>query len=123
MLGAVCAANVDDFLVPDSLNKVSNGTFTDGYGRALHIMEDTPKYHQAWFENDTGYVVKPFDVDDRYYMFFENSGQVGILEVIEHNGDKYIVNSWTENGPGDCYSAILSMYQFNDLNNITPVYP
>lgn len=123
MLGAVCAADVDDFLAPDSLHKVSNGTFADGQGRALSISEDIPKNHQAWFENDTGYIVQPFDVDDRYYMFFESSGELGILEVVEHGGDKYIVNSWTKNGIDDCYGAIFNMFEFNDLNNLTPVYP
>ena len=110
-------------MVPDSLHKVSDGKYTDGQGRVLSISEDIPKNHQAWFENDTGYVVKPFEVDDRYYMFFESTGEMGILEVIEHGGDKYIVNSWTKNGISDSYNVILSMYQFNDLNNLTPVYP
>ncbi len=120
MLGAVCAVNVDAFLGPDSLSNRGNGTFADSQGHILHISEDTPINHQAWFENDTGHIVKPFDLDDRYYMFFESSGELGILEVIEHNGDKYIVNSWSKNGPDDCYNLIWNMFEFNNLNNLTP---
>ena len=121
MMGAAFAVNVDGFEVPSNYHKLSAGSYSDGEGRAIHISEDTPINHEAWFENDTGYVVKPFKENNSFHMFFESAGELGILEIVEKSGENYIVNSWTRNGPDDCYTIIWYIFEFNNLNNLTPV--
>ena len=121
MVGAAFAVNIDDFVFPETYHKATNGSYTDGQGHVISIFEDTAINHEAWFENDTGYVVKPFKENNSFHMFFESAGELGILEIVEKSGENYIVNSWTRNGPDDCYTIIWYIFEFNKLNNLTPV--
>ena len=126
-IGAVYAATPNDFKAPSNLKPIGTNAFVDGNGHNIDFCsyEDNKG---IWFENDTGYIVGPYSKNATFFAYVDESDVdpdgiegVGVLEVVEVNGEKLIINSWTPNdneGIDDTYNALL---EFNKLNNLKPL--
>jgi hypothetical protein len=73
--------------------------------------------------------VQPSDKDANLYLYVDGAESgatqyeaIGVLEIIEHNGERYIVSSWTaHDSDSDIQLAYNNLLQFNELNHLTPL--
>ena len=131
IIGTVSAEIVDDFKAPTPLNPLGTSSFADGNGHNIQLTKYTQDSHRIWFENDTGtnYYVEPYSQSTNFYIYVDGAESdttqyeaIGILEIIEHNGEKYIVSSWTaKDSDSDIQLAYNNLLQFNELNHLTPL--
>ena len=127
IIGAAYATNTPDFKAPNSLEKLGNQGFVDKKGHNIDFQEYTDSSHKTWFENDTGYIVQKHN--DTFYIYSDSSEvdpnkaeAVGVLEVVEVDGNKLIINSWTPNdNPNDMKIIWENLFEFNKLNKLTPI--
>lgn len=121
----ICAVSadvtVDDFKAPYPLSPVGNHGFADGKGHNINFYEYDDDSHKLWFENDTDYVVQKYETNDSFYIYADDENDCGILEVVEVNGEKLIVNSWTPNGPNEAKEILDNLLFFNERNNLKPI--
>lgn len=124
-LGAVNADThpTDIFTAPSPLHPIGNSGFVDEQGHNINIYENTDETHKTWFENDTenGYLVQPYEANDTFYIYADDENDCGILEIIEHDGVEYIINSWTPNGSDDARIIWDNLLEFNEINHLTPI--
>jgi len=125
IIGAVYAV---DFKAPNGLEKLGQHGFVDKKGHNIDFQNYTDSSHKTWFENDTDYMVQKHN--DTFYIYADGSDvdpdkveAVGILEVVEVDGEKYIVNSWTPNNNNEKDMQIIwnNILEFNKLNKLTPI--
>ena len=129
IIGVAYAANVPDFKAPNGLHKSGTSNFIDEKGHNIQVMEDTDSSHKAWFENNTGSLVQKYDKNDSFYLYADSSEvdpskaeAVGILEVVECDGNKYIIASWTpKDDKKDMELVWENLLEFNKLNKLTPI--
>lgn len=131
IIGTASAEIVDEFKAPSPLNPFGTSSFADGQGHNIQICEDTEDFHKIWFENntETSYLVEPYQGNDSFYLYVDgaesdpNSAEaLGIIEIVENNGNKYIVNSWTANdNDNDFKIAYENLLEFNEINQLTPI--
>ena len=129
IIGVVYATdNVDIFKAPSGLQASGTNSYLDGQGHNIQIAEDE-KFHEIWFENDTDYLVQPYENNNSFYFYVDGSDvdpdgveQVGILEIVEKDGTKFIINSWTPNdGEEDAKVIFNNLLEFNKINHLTPL--
>jgi hypothetical protein len=87
------------------------------------ISEFNDDNKKTWFENDTDplYSVIPSDSDPNVYIGVTDEDSY-LLEVVEKDGTKYIVGSWTPNSSqSDLTKIAENLKEFNNLNKVTPV--
>lgn len=118
----------NDLQAPSGLHKFGTLDFIDEKGHNIQIINYTDSTHKTWFENNTGYNVQPYSENNSFYIFVDMSEvdpnsveSEGILEIIAHDGDKYIVASWTPNGSKDADIVVKNLMEFNKINNLTPI--
>lgn len=121
LLSAAYASDLPTFKLPGTLHEIGTGTFVDEKGHNIQIIEYTDTTKDIWFENDTDYTVQPYEKNDSFYIYADDENDCGILEIVEVNGVKYIVNSWTPNGSKDAEIIANNLLEFNRLNNLTPI--
>lgn len=118
----VSAVNVDDFTFPSPLTKSGNGIYNDGTGQNILVVEYNNENKEMWLtQTDTNHVEEK---ENNMYQFKEtNLDEYGWIEVVEKNGDKYIVVSWTPHTDDSTYQDATheNLINFNKLNNIEPV--
>ena len=127
VIGAAYATQ--EFKVPNDLHKISVSTYADEKGHNLVIENYTENSHKTWFENDTGYLVQKYSNNDSFYLYADSSEvdpnkaeAVGILEVVEIDRNKYIINSWTPKEDNKDMELIWeNLLEFNKLNKLTPI--
>ena len=90
----------------------------------LEIMEYDDEMYDTLFKDDTelGYYVN--DLGNNIFMGKDNDLNDGyILEVIEFNGNKYIVNTYLNNTPTNdqIKDSMKYITEFNELNNVEPI--
>ncbi|MBR0059340.1 MAG: hypothetical protein IJP99_08435 [Methanobrevibacter sp.] len=123
------AAYAYEFKAPNDLHKIGTNSYVDEKGHNIVIQNYTDNSHKTWFENDTGYLVQKYNNNDSFYLYADSSEvnpnkaeAVGILEVVEIDGDKYIINSWTPNdNEKDMELIWQNLLEFNKLNKLTPI--
>lgn len=121
LTGAAYASDIPDFKIPSGLNEIGINSYGDGDGHNLVILEYNEETRSSWLENNTGYLVEPYANNDSYYIYAADPNDCGVIEVIEVNNVKYIVVSWTPNGADDSSIVVGNLFDFNRLNDLTPV--
>ena len=120
IIGVVSAeATVNDFKAPNGLEPMGKYSFVDKKGHNIDIVEYTDSNYKTWFENDTNYAVEKYN--DTCYLSSDDENDCYLIELIEFNGGKYIIYSWTPNGHGDAKVIQDNLEEFNRLNNLKPL--
>ena len=121
-VGIVVAANVDDFTFPAPLTKTASGVYNDGTGQNILVVEFTDENKESWLTPSSTNIIE--EKENNTYQFEETElDEYGWIEVIEHNGDKYIVISWTPHTDNPTYQDATheNLIKFNELNHIEPI--
>lgn len=121
-LGIVSAANFNEiFTAPPGLEAVGNNDFVDQQGHNIMIMEYKDENVQTWLQNDTDpeYLVQKYN--DTCYIGTDDENDCYIFEIVEKDGSKYIVSSWTPKGPDETKIIQNNLLEFNKLNHLTPM--
>ena len=128
LIGAVMAINTDNLKSPSRLSKLGDDSFVDRQGHNIQICEDTAEFHEIWFENNTDYTVQPYENNNSFYTYIDGSDvdsdgieAIGIIEVVEIDGVKCIVSSWTPNNGENKDVIFNNLLEFNKLNNLKPI--
>ena len=121
LLSTSYALSNNDLKAPSGLHKLGYYDFVDEKGHNIQIINYTDNTHKTWFENDTGYTVQPYEKNNSFYLYADDENDCGVLEIIEYDGNKYIINSWTPNGSKDAENVVNNLMEFNKLNHLTPI--
>ena len=102
---------------------MANNDFVDEKGHNIQIWDYTDDLYNTWFKNDTedSYLVQPYEKNNSFYIYADDENDCGILEIVEKDGKKYIVNSWTPNGSSGVKLVADNLFEFNKLNHLTPL--
>lgn len=120
MIGIVSAANpVDIFKAPSGLTASGNDTFVDGQNHNIQIFNYTDELYSKWFKNDSGFSISQYKNKN---FFAENRDHhYGILEIVEKDGNKYIIDSWTSKNPNESNTLKKNLEEFNNVNGLKPI--
>lgn len=121
---AYAAHNNEIFKAPSGLQPMGYEDFVDQKGHNIMVMDYSDENVQTWFENDTDpeYLVQPYQQDgDMFYMGADDENDCYILEVVEKDGSKYIIGSWTPKGAMETETIFNNLLEFNKLNNLKPL--
>lgn len=121
-LSIVNAAELNQlFTAPNGLEPVGTSDFVDKQGHNIMIIEYNDENKQTWFENDTDpeYLVQKYN--DTCYIGVDDENDCYIFEIVEKDGNKYIVSSWTPKGPEEAAIIKFNLEEFNKLNQLTPL--
>ena len=122
LTGTVSAADLNEiFTAPSGLHPMGTTTFVDEQGHNIVICEYNDENRQTWFENDTDpeYLVEKYN--DTCYLGVDDENDCYLLEVVEKDGQQYIVSSWTPKGAGETSVILANLLEFNKLNKVTPL--
>lgn len=124
VIGTAYAANNNEiFKAPSGLEPMGHNDFVDKKGHNIMIEEYNDENVKTWFENDTDpmYLVQESQQHPNIYTGATDDGSY-ILEVVEKDGVKYIVGSWTpKSTSGDAELIWKNLQEFNKLNNLKPI--
>ena len=119
LLGACYAVDIHDYKLPDHY-RVETGNWASNGDFALNISEYNESDYEPFFTNNTDNQVV---VKNNISNYTSYSG-TGAVEVVEINGEKYIVESYITGNYrskiSECYNNLI---EFNKLNNLKPVAP
>ena len=132
IIGACYAAYPNEiFKAPNGLEPIGHNDFVDKQGHNIQIIENSDSTHKTWFENntETGYIVTPYEANNNFYMYSDASEvdpnkaeAVGVIEIVEKEGVKYIVSSWSAKDTDADFKMVAdNLLEFNKLNNLKPV--
>ncbi|WP_407415726.1 hypothetical protein [Methanobrevibacter sp.] len=122
IIGVASATDIIDiFQAPSSLHALGTSSYVDEQGHNIMIVEYSDDNYDLWFENDTeaGYVAQKYN--DTCYIGADDENDCYILEIVEKEGTKYIIGSWTPNGVDDAKIIQNNLEEFNKLNNLNPL--
>lgn len=118
MIGLVSAANPTEiFKAPTGFTASANDTFTDGQNHNIQIFNYTDELYAKWFENNTGFSIN--DYKDGNFLSRNTNNHYGILEIVEKDDNKYIIESWTAKNPNEANTLTKNLEEFNKINNLT----
>ena len=122
IIGVAYAANYNEiFKAPNGLEPMGTSNFVDKQGHNIMINVYNDDNAKTWFENDTGYLVTPYEQNKNFYLGADDDSSY-ILEVVEKDGVKYIIGSWTPKDTSNDVKVIWEKLQeFNNLNNLKPI--
>ena len=120
MIGVVSAANpVDMFKAPSEFTVSGNDTFADGENHNIQIFNYTDELYTELFENDSSFSINDFKDNT---LFTKNTEKpYGDLEIVEKNGNKYIIESWTSKNPNESNTLKKNLEEFNKANDLKPI--
>ena len=120
VIGVACAAHNNElFKAPSTLHPVGYNDFVDEKGHNINILEYSDDMFTKWFENDTNYLASKYNAT--CYTGVDDDNDCYLLEVVEKDGNKYIISSWTPNGAQDTKIIQGNLEEFNKLNNLKPI--
>lgn len=120
MISVVSAANpVDIFKAPSGFTASGNDTFEDGHNHNIQIYNYTDELYTKWFKNDPTFSISKFKDNHFFTKNYENHN--GILEVVEKDGSKYIIDSWTPKNPNEANVLEKNLNEFNSINDLKPI--
>ena len=122
VIGTAYAANYNEiFKAPSGLEPMGDSNFVDTLGHNIMIDKYNDDNVKTWFENDTEYVVAPYEQNNSFYLGADDDSSY-ILEVVEKDGVKYIIGAWTPKDTSNDIKVIWEKLQeFNALNKVTPI--
>ena len=122
LIGTVSAADfVDMFKAPSSLEPMGTNSFVDREGHNILIDELDNDAITTWLQNDTDpeYLVQKYN--DTTYIATDDENDCYIHEVVEKDGKKYLITSWTPKGAMETEVINKNLEEFNKLNNLEPL--
>ena len=122
LLGTVYAAqNNEIFKAPSPLKPMGNNDFVDQQGHNIMVAELDDDNINTWFQNDTdpAYLVEKYN--DTLYVGTDDEHDCYLHEIVEKDGKKYLVTSWTPNGAEETAIIQGNLDEFNKLNNLKPL--
>ena len=144
LIGGVCAASVNDFKIDDTYKGVYNGEYYSVYansnqdaGISIYKNVDDDVYDDK--ENDNildnvihhdgrEYIVADedlsIDVGSNHIANFTDYEHAthGVSEVVDVNGDQYIVVAWAKDSSNMDFAKLLStLKDFNKDNNVKAI--
>ena len=120
MIGVVSAANpVDIFKAPSGFTASGNDTFTDGQNHNIQIFNFTEELYSKWLGNNSAFSIGKFK--DGHFFSNEYEKHYGVLEIVEKDGTKYIIDSWTAKNPNEGSNLKKNLEAFNSANNLKPI--
>lgn len=122
LIGTVYAADfVDMFKAPSPLHPMGTSSYVDEQGHNILISELDDETITTWLQNDTdpSYLVKEFNKTT--YIATDDENDCYIHEVIEKDGKKYLISSWTPKGADETLIIQGNLEEFNKLNNLNPL--
>ncbi len=133
-MGFVCGALTSDFKAPngfehssylDENDSINIYCFKGDEDKLFLIEKYDDEYYGDLFKNNTEYYYSVTSLGNNTYMGLENgiiqSGAV--MEVIEHNGEKYLVYTFLKDtsDKGQIKDSANYLTEFNKLNNVEPI--
>ena len=126
LIGAASAANQTSFKQPDGFEDIGDGVYVlyDAFKNADEILSVVKYNEHDWKDyitNDTGnkYVVHE---NNKTYNYTDGSvNEIGSFELIEVNGEKYIIDFAKTGADNDLAQTYENLLEFNKLNNMTPI--
>lgn len=126
LTSVVSAADFSDFKAPVNFDDIGDGVFVlyDSSSNADEILSIVKYNEHDW--ND--YITN--DTDNQYIVNGENNtynytdgivNEVGSFELIEVDGDKFIIDFAKVDASNDFNQTFSNLINFNELNNVTPV--
>ena len=115
----VCAVDINDFKLADGFNDESTNFATNGdFGLSVGDYDKDSDY-DILFEDDDGYNV---DVGEISKYTDKLAKQVGVLEIVEVDGEKVLIEIYSED-MGDLDECYDKLVEFNELNDLHPIEP
>lgn len=132
------AASAADFKINDGFTaKNECVSVNEETGMYLCTWEYDELMQESYLQNDTDYIIVSGD-NNTYNTTYDRRGVIvdalkymvtgdinlehGVLEVAEHNGQKYVIYTFIEEGPQEdweiCHEELM---KFNENNNIEPI--
>ena len=90
----------------------------------LEICKYDEELYNTLFKDDTSNGYSVTDLGDNVFMGKDNDLKDGyVLEVIEYNGNKYIVHTYLSDNPNNdqIKDSLKYLTEFNKLNNVEPI--
>ena len=132
------AASAADFKINDGFEQVTEFFSTNNEtGMTICTWDYDDSVQEYYLQNDTDYIIvegdnNTFNTTEHTssemgdVMNYMTSGDIGltygVLEIAEHNGNKYAIYAYMENATPDdwkaCYDELM---KFNENNNIEPI--
>ncbi len=119
MIGVVSANNVDTFKAPSGFTASGNDTFVDGQNHNIQIFNYTDELYSELFESDSTFSISKFK--DNHFFNKNTDKHYGILEIVEKDGNKYIIDSWTAKNPNESNELKKNLEDFNSANGLSPI--
>jgi hypothetical protein len=119
-VGVVTALDIDDLTPPDDLEEGAGNYFeNDDFELSVNTYDKDTGY-EILFEDDLDYYVT---VDDDMAEYTDELvGHVGVLEIVEIDGEECVVECYfdgeDESMLSDCHDYID---EFNELNDLEPL--
>ena len=112
-----------EFQVPDGFTKQSDEFYTTADNKENINIINFEKEKDFWLENNTEDKYTVVGAENNTYNFTDGMlNDVGVLEVVEVDGEKYIINFWTDEGTdNDRTDNLKQMLEFNKLNKLEPL--
>ena len=122
IIGVVSAADIaDTFKAPSGLEKVGTNSFVDLQGHNILISEYTDSNIKTWLQNDSDPVYLVQKYNDTCYIATDDENDCYIHEIVEKDGVKYLISSWTPKGPDEAKIIQGNLEEFNKINQLTPL--
>ena len=115
------AHNNEIFQAPNGLHAMGYNSFVDEKGHNIDILNYSDTNYNKWFNNDTNYAVEPYSGNNSFYLGTDDSNDCYLIEVIQKDGAKYIIHSWSPNGAGESAKLFSNLQEFNKVNKVTPM--
>ena len=120
MIGMASAANpVDIFKAPSGFTASGNDTFADTQNHNIQIYNYTQELYSKWFENPSGFSISEYK--NTNFVQKDSENHYGILEIVEKDGNKYIIDSWTPKNPNESNVLKKNLEEFNSANDLKPI--
>lgn len=130
MVGAVFAADTNNFKTPDNFEDLGDGVYVlykSDHKNADVILSIVEYKEHDWNDyttNDTKNDYTVFKGENNTYNFVDGSvNEKGSFELIEFNGAKFIID-FSKTGidnDNDFTVTFDKLIEFNKLNNVTPI--
>lgn len=120
-VSVVSAIDMEDMKVPDGFEKSSSNCFEKGKFE-LNIAPYSDSNKDLVFEDEDNYKISEYS--SNIYTYVDKLVKhAGAVEVVEINGEKYLVECLKEDTISDESSAYRYLTEFNSLNDLTPIEP
>ncbi len=122
LIGIVSATGINDFKAPNGWDNKGNGAFfSPNPGEGILVMEYNDENVKDFIDNEFVTIKKDTSTN---IMTYKDSDlkQHGSMEIVEVDGNKFIVQSWAGDQSTASDNILLSnLYNFNTVNNLTPI--